>query len=149
MPISTAQMNDRSPKSMAQNPALGVADRVGVAASVLCAVHCALLPLVLAVLPALGLKFGGWIDFDQAFVVFASVLGATTLTLGYRRHRAFHAWALLVPGLVLVGLASFTSLHNHTSTHLVMMVVGGTMLAAAHALNLRLTHVATAGARRG
>ncbi|NLB58154.1 MAG: MerC family mercury resistance protein, partial [Gammaproteobacteria bacterium] len=78
------------------------ADRFGFAASFLCALHCALLPLAAALLPALGLNVGGWIDFDQAFVVFATVLGVTTLTVGYRRHRAFRAWALLVPGLAMV-----------------------------------------------
>ncbi|MBW3550759.1 MAG: MerC domain-containing protein [Proteobacteria bacterium] len=122
--------------------ALRRADRVGFAASFLCAVHCALLPVLLGLMPALGLKIGGWIDFDQAFVVFASLLGATTLGLGYRRHRAFHAWVLLVPGLLLVWVASFTALHDHTTTHVVMMTVGGLALAAAHLINLRLTHAA-------
>ena len=122
--------------------ALARADRVGFAASFLCAVHCALLPLVLALLPAFGLTIGGWVDFDQAFVVFATLLGATTLTLGYRRHRAFRAWALLLPGLVLVWAASFTALHDHTWLHAAVMAVGGLLLAAAHLLNLRLSHAA-------
>jgi hypothetical protein len=117
-----------------------VADRVGVVGSLLCAVHCALLPLVVAFLPAVGLNLGGWLDFDQAFVVFASLLGGTTLAMGYRRHREFHAWALLVPGLALVWAASFTPLHDHTSAHLALMVLGGSLLAAAHLVNLRLTH---------
>lgn len=121
---------------------LGAADRVGLGSSFLCALHCALLPILLALAPALGLKFNGWVDFDQAFVIFATLLGATTLTLGYRRHREFHAWALLAPGLALVWAASFTELHNHTATHLVLMVVGGVLLALAHLLNLRLTHAA-------
>jgi hypothetical protein len=119
---------------------LRTADKVGFAASFLCAVHCALLPLVVAFLPAVGLNLGGWLDFDQAFVVFASLLGGTTLAMGYRRHRAFHAWALLLPGLALVWAASFTSLHDHTAAHMALMVLGGSLLAAAHLLNLRLTH---------
>ena len=131
------------PATQTAPAALATADRVGLAASFLCAIHCALLPLVLALAPAFGLKLGGWVDFDQAFVVFATLLGATTLTLGYRRHRDFHAWALLVPGLAMVWAASFTPLHNHSLTHLVMMVVGGVLLALAHLVNLRLTHAAT------
>lgn len=123
--------------------ALRSADRLGFAASLLCAVHCALLPLALAVLPALGLKVGGFVDFDQAFVVFATLLGATTLTLGYRRHKAFHALALLVPGIALVWVGSFTPLHDHGVGHVVLMVAGGLMLAAAHLVNLRLTHRAS------
>ena len=123
---------------------LASADRVGVAASTVCAVHCALLPLLLGIAPALGLKVGGWVDFDQAFVVFASLLAATTLSLGYRRHRTFQAWALMLPGLALVWLGSFTSLHDHTLGHRVVMVIGGLLLAAAHVANLRLTHAAKA-----
>ena len=130
---------------MSANPStLTKADSLGFAASFLCAVHCALLPIALALLPSLGLGLGGWIDLDQGFVVFATLLGATTLTLGYRRHRTFHAWALLVPALVLVWIASFTPLHSHTAGHAVVMVIGGLMLAGAHFLNLRLTHAAGA-----
>lgn len=129
------------PKDMATtDSALRQADRAGFAASLLCAVHCAALPLVLALLPALGLGAGGWIDFDQAFVVFATLLGATTLTLGWRRHRAFHAWLLLVPGLAMVWTGAFTRLHDHGITHAVVMTTGGVLLACAHLINLRLTH---------
>ncbi|GAA4869568.1 MerC domain-containing protein [Luteimonas vadosa] len=124
--------------------ALRTADRFGFAASFLCAVHCALLPLALALLPALGLNVGGWIDLDQAFVVFATLLGLTTLTLGYRRHRAFRAWALLLPGLVMVWAGAFTSLHTHGLLHAAVMALGGGLLAAAHLANLRLTHGAGA-----
>jgi hypothetical protein len=121
---------------------LRIADRFGFAASFLCAIHCALLPLALALLPAFGLTAVGWVDIDQAFVVFATLLGATTLSLGYRRHRAFRAWALLLPGLGLVWAGAFTVLHNHGVLHAVVMVAGGLLLAAAHLLNLRLTHAA-------
>ncbi|MCD9028237.1 MerC domain-containing protein [Luteimonas sp. BDR2-5] len=116
------------------------ADRFGFAASLLCAVHCALFPVLLALLPAFGLSLGGWIDVDQAFVVFATLLGATTLTLGYRRHRAFRAWALLLPGLALVWAGAFTPLHDHSITHAAVMTLGGLLLAGAHLWNLRLTH---------
>jgi len=121
---------------------LSRADRFGFAASFLCAVHCALLPIALALLPSFGLEAGGWIDIDQAFVVFATLLGATTLSFGYRRHRAFRAWVLLLPGLGLVWIASFTPLHVHTTGHALLMTLGGLMLAGAHFLNLRLTHLA-------
>lgn len=125
--------------------ALKQADRIGFAASFLCAIHCALLPLALALLPALGLKVGGWIDIDQAFVIFATLLGATTLTLGWRRHRVFRAWMLLVPGLVLVWGGAFTPLHDHGVLHALVMTAGGLLLAAAHLVNLRLTHASTSG----
>ena len=128
----------------AQDSALRRADRVGFAASFLCAVHCALFPILLALLPAFGLNIGGWIDLDQAFVVFATLLGATTLTLGWRRHRAFRAWALLLPGLALVWTGAFSAFHDHGLLHAGLMTAGGLMIAGAHLLNLRLTHAAAA-----
>ncbi len=137
------QNRSHPPEDMSSS-ALKQADRVGFAASFLCAVHCALVPVLLAVVPAFGLKLGGWIDIDQAFVVFATLLGATTLTLGWRRHRTYRAWALLVPGLLLVWLGTFTSLHDHGLRHAAVMVAGGLLLAGAHLLNLRLTHAANA-----
>ena len=127
---------------MATPSALRIADRFGFAASFLCAIHCALLPLALALLPAFGLTAVGWVDIDQAFVVFATLLGAATMSLGYRRHRAFRAWALLLPGLGLVWAGAFTALHTHGVGHAVVMVAGGLLLAAAHVANLRLTHAA-------
>jgi len=36
-------------------------------------------------------------------------------------------------------------LHNHTLSHAMVMTIGGLLLAAAHFINLRLTHAATAG----
>lgn len=134
-------MSTPSPNVMSESASrLRKADRVGFTASLLCAIHCALLPIGVALIPALGLGIGGIVDFDQAFVVFAGLLGATTMTLGYRRHRAFHAWVLLLAGLVLVGAASFTPLHSHGLGHAALMTVGGLALAGAHLLNLRLTH---------
>ncbi|MBB1471433.1 MerC domain-containing protein [Luteimonas sp. MC1782] len=127
---------------MASPSAIRNADRVGFAASFLCAIHCALLPVALALLPALGFTAVGWVDIDQAFVVFATLLGATTLSLGYRRHRAFRAWALLLPGLGLVWAGAFTALHTHGVAHAAVMVSGGLLLATAHLVNLRLTHAA-------
>lgn len=133
---------------LTSRPNLRSADRLGVAASVLCALHCALLPVALALVPAVGLKAGGWTDVDQAFVVFASLLGLTTLSLGYRRHRAFRAWMLLAPGLALVWAGAFSSLHTHGAAHAVVMTGGGLLLAAAHLANLRLTHASVSARRR-
>lgn len=120
-------------------------DRVGMISSLVCALHCALLPLVLSVLPALGLGLFASADIDQAFAVFAGVLGITTLSIGFRRHRAFHAWALLLPGLAMIWAGSFTGLHDHSLAHALLMTCGGLLVAGAHMLNLRLSHRLLAG----
>ena len=74
-------------------------DRFGATGSVICAVHCALTPLLLAAIPSLGLSTWLGDGFERGFVVFVTVLGLFSLLWGYRRHRAFRALTLLFIGL--------------------------------------------------
>lgn len=115
-----------------------IADRVGVSAAWLCAVHCATWPLLIALLPALGVW--GWIGLEQSFVAFAALLGVTSLAVGYRRHRVFRAFWFLIPGLLLLIIASMTEVHENVVLHAVMMTAGGLLVGIAHLVNLRLNH---------
>jgi hypothetical protein len=117
-------------------------DRFGATGSLLCAVHCALLPALLAVAPALGLSF--WLSdgVEATIVIFVTLLGLFSLILGYRRHRALRALVLLLPGLVLLwaGLLH-PELHHSKVPHAVVMTLGGVLVGLAHLMNLRLNHV--------
>ncbi len=114
------------------------ADRLGVGAAWLCALHCAAWPLLLAVLPALG----AWnlAGIEEGFVVFAAILGLGSLVTGYRRHRTFRAFWFLVPGLALLGMGAFSEIHEDVVWHAVFMTAGGVLVGAAHLVNLRLSH---------
>lgn len=115
-------------------------DSIGSVGAMLCAVHCALLPVALALLPVLGLGFLASAGFEMGFVGFATLLATASLWHGYRGHRAYHAFALLVPGLV--GLWSgilVPALHESRLSHAVAMSIGGSLVAAAHLVNLRLS----------
>jgi hypothetical protein len=115
-------------------------DLVGAVGSAVCALHCAALPFMLAAVPALGLTVLADEAFERGFVVFASLFALTSLVIGFRRHRAFRALMFLVPGVFLLGVGAFSSLHTDVLTHAVLMTAGGTFIACAHVLNLRLTH---------
>ena len=116
-------------------------DRIGAGGSLLCAIHCALLPLVIAALPSLGIA--GWLGdrFEWAFVSFATGLGLFSLIVGYRRHGSVRALSLLVPGLIaLWGGLLLKPLHHALIPHAIAMTFGGTMVGLAHLANLRLNH---------
>ena len=118
-----------------------LADRFGFAASMLCAIHCAALPVVLALLPSFGI--GVWLGegFEQAFVLFATLLGMFTMAWGYRRHRAVRALWLLLPGLAVLWVGVlYAPLHETLVAHAVAMTLGGTLVGLAHLANLRLNH---------
>ncbi len=116
-------------------------DRFGAAGSLLCAIHCALLPLAIALLPSLGVAVLAGDGFEQGFVAFASVFALLVLGWSYRRHRALRALTLLVPGLALLWWAVlYPPLHASTWPHAVVMTTGGTLVGLAHWANLRLNH---------
>ena len=118
-----------------------LADRFGFAASMLCAIHCAALPVVLALLPSFGI--GVWLGegFEQAFVLFATLLGLFTMAWGYRRHRAVRALWQLLPGLAVLWVGVlYAPLHETLVAHAVAMTLGGTLVGLAHLANLRLNH---------
>ncbi|MGY0558440.1 MULTISPECIES: MerC domain-containing protein [unclassified Lysobacter] len=118
-----------------------ILDRLGAYGSILCAIHCALLPVVIALLPALGLISMGNDRFEQAFVVFATLLGLFSLIQGYRRHGVVRALGLLIPGLLVLWLAVlYAPLHHSLVPHAIAMTFGGTLVGLAHVANLRLNH---------
>jgi hypothetical protein len=116
------------------------ADRFGATASFLCALHCAVLPLVIAVLPALGLGFLANHAFERAFIAFASVLALASLAIGFRRHRRFRAFWFLVPGVALLLLGIVVDIDGRPLTHALLVSLGGTLVAISHLTNLRLAH---------
>ncbi|MFT4257804.1 MAG: MerC domain-containing protein [Pseudoxanthomonas sp.] len=116
-------------------------DHFGAAGSLVCAVHCALLPLLIALLPAIGVS--AWLGdgFERAFVIFATLLGVLSLALGYRRHRVVRALGVLALGLATLWAAVlYVPLHHSLIPHAVAMTFGGTLVGVAHVINLRLNH---------
>jgi MerC mercury resistance protein len=118
-----------------------VLDRLGATGSLLCAIHCALLPLLIALLPSFGIA--AWLGegFEQGFVLFATLLGLSTLVWSYRRHRVMRAIGLLLPGLAALWFGVlYAPLHHSLVPHAIVMTFGGTLVGLAHLLNLRLNH---------
>lgn len=134
---SAPQLNNSAHDALAH-----AADRLGATASFLCALHCAALPFVLTVLPALGLSFLGDHRFERIFIAFASVLALTTLIRGYRKHRVPAALFLLTPGLILLWTGGWIfDTGSAPILHATLVALGGCCLALAHIVNMRLTHL--------
>ncbi len=122
-------------------------DRFGALASFLCAVHCALLPLLIAALPAIGLGFLAEHGWERGFIAFACLLATTTLGFGFRHHQRRLAFGFLVPGIALLLAGVTVDVAVHEGLHATLVSLGGTLVALAHVANLRLSHVHTAQCR--
>lgn len=116
-------------------------DRLGATAATLCAVHCAVLPLAMAFLPALGLEFLASHAFEGFFLAFTTVFAVLSVGHSLRAHGRFFAWPLLLIGLAILFAERFVpAIHDHALLHALTMTTAGTLVAVAHLLNLRLAH---------
>lgn len=94
-------------------------DRVGMATSTLCAIHCAVLPFVIGLLPLIGLSFVANSLFEWGMVGFAAIVGTISLFRGHKVHRKHTAFCFFVPGLALVlaGLMFFSCVCSECGLH--------------------------------
>ena len=76
-------------------------DKVGIAVTSLCAIHCIMLPVLLPVLPLLGLTSVHNHAFERIILLITMVLGFITLFAGFHRyHRKLYPfYSLFLGGL--------------------------------------------------
>ncbi len=114
-------------------------DGVAVTASVLCLIHCLVLPVLLVALPVLVTMLA----VPESFRTFAFILALPTsvlaMTLGRRRHKL--RWPLVVAGIGLTLLGVGTFLIASEAAERVDTSMGAVLLAVAHVGNWRaLSH---------
>src|ERR1700754_2889648 len=75
-------------------------DAMGISVSLLCAIHCAVLPLFFTSLPLFGLEILHSKVFEYGMIAFAAVIGSYALYHGWKKHH--HKIAPLL--IFLIGL---------------------------------------------
>jgi hypothetical protein len=110
-------------------------DRIGVTASTLCAVHCAVVPVFITSLPLLGMDFlaKAWVEWGMIF--FALAIGGYSIGGSYfKAHRNLLPLILLAIGFGVIMLGH-AFLNTHTERYVVP--AGGLLIALAHVVNQR------------
>jgi hypothetical protein len=112
-------------------------DAIGITASVACAIHCAVLPLIYSTLPLFGMNIIHNLAFEAGMVFLAFSIGSYSFYHGFRRHH--HSWlpfGLFTVGIVLLVLKLFLV---HYETWLLIPAVA--LIVVAHFLNFRFCRV--------
>jgi hypothetical protein len=127
-----------------ENKLVASLDTLGIAASSLCMVHCLAMPLVIGILPILGLQF---LEGHSAHVILAGfVLSFALLAVvpGYLKHRRKDILGMMLVGLSLVLYATFVAERTlGEAWELPLITVGNLILVATHFRN-RAMHRCTA-----
>lgn len=110
-------------------------DAIGAGLSFACALHCALQPLLLALLPLLGL--GVLLDerLETMFLGFSILLAGTSVISGWRHHRQPQALPLLGLATALIVLSRVPAFE---AAEMPLAVCGALSVMSAHLLNLWL-----------
>lgn len=108
-------------------------DAFGSLAALVCAIHCAALPLAAVAMPLATVEVLGDHRIERVFVVFAGMFGALVLGSGLSRSRMGAVLGLF--GLAIGLLAAGALSEQTTLAHALTMTLGGLGLGAAHGLN--------------
>jgi hypothetical protein len=122
----------------ARAPVTDWLERAAVGASILCLVHCAGLPLLLAALPALSRLIALPEQFHLWILILAIPASGTALLLGAVRHRTWRPLGAGCVGLALLSAGAILLLGGRYETPVTIM--GSLCLVFAHIDNWRLRH---------
>ena len=112
-------------------------DAFGIAASVACATHCAVLPLILSSLPLFGINIIENQGFEFLMIALAFVVGVYSLYHGRKKHHhSYYPMVLFGAGLSLLFIKSM--LHSHS---LMLLLPAVSLVVIAHYLNYKLCRV--------
>jgi MerC mercury resistance protein len=112
-------------------------DAMGILSSLACAVHCAILPLVVASLPVLGINIIHNRAFELAMIIVALSIGSISLLHGYRKHHnRLMPLGFFCLGFVLLIAKQYW--HEHEMKLLPFAVI---FICVAHLTNLRLNRL--------
>ncbi len=112
-------------------------DAFGIAASVACAIHCAVLPLILSSLPLFGVNIIENQGFEFIMIALAFVVGVYSLYHGRKKHHhSYYPMLLFAAGISLLFIKSM--LHSH---RLMLLLPAVTLVVIAHYLNYKLCRV--------
>jgi len=110
-------------------------DNIGMTASTLCAIHCAVVPLIITALPLIGLGFLANPWFEWGMILLALIIGASAVSLSYIRvHQKLLPLILLSTGfaIIITGHLFITGWIEG-----IIVPLGGLTIAAAHFVNYK------------
>ena len=112
-------------------------DSLGIATSITCAIHCALLPVFISSLPVFGINIVHNSLFEWGMIALAFVVGSFALFHGYgKHHKSFIPFLIFLTGFVSLVLKQFIPAAEYKFlTFAVLLIV------SAHVYNYRLCHI--------
>lgn len=121
-----------------KNRGADLLDKLGMSASIACAIHCLVLSLLLVMAPVVSLGFFGSEWFHLVFLFLVVPVGAVAFWSGYKIHRQRRLLLAGSIGLIIMGFAALLEVSILPPLAAsALTATGGVLLVAAHWGNLR------------
>ena len=111
-------------------------DGLGIATSLACAIHCAVLPLILTTLPLFGINIIHNLVFEWVMIIAALFIGTYSLYHGYRKHHR----SLVPVILFFLGFSFLVAKQINHSTEIILLIPAVILIVSAHYYNYKLCH---------
>jgi len=111
-------------------------DKVGISASIMCAVHCLLMPVLLPFIALSHLKIISEPFFENGMITFAVLVASFALTRGYcSQHKQVLPFYFYAAGMTFVLLGKFLIAEDLEA---LLVPIGAFFFAVSHSVNLLL-----------
>jgi hypothetical protein len=119
-------------------------DTLGITTTIICAIHCAILPLMLTSLPLFGNNLIDNLAFEYFMIALAAGIGLYSLTHGFKRHHHAKRPILVFSfGILMLLLKQF--FHEQQIWFLIPGVIA---IISAHLMNIKFCRITGEGNRR-
>lgn len=110
-------------------------DRIGFIISITCAIHCAIMPILLIFFPYFLLSLFLTEKLEIYILLSSLILSITSVCFGLKQHKNIKILLIFSVGLISILIGRFIyHNHEHTSVNF-FMVLGGLFLSASHWIN--------------
>lgn len=111
-------------------------DALGIFTSIACAIHCALLPVLMSTLPVFGINIIHNVFFEWGMIALAFVVGSYSLFHGFiKHHRSLAPVSIFTVGFAFLLLKQF-----FVELDIPFLVIAVALIISAHFYNYRLCH---------
>ena len=111
-------------------------DKMGIATSVICAIHCALLPALTATLPVFGINIVDNAFFEWGMITLAFFVGVYSLYHGFiKHHRNYIPVYIFGAGFCFLVLKQFFKQYEY-----LFLAIAVILIISAHYYNYQLCH---------
>lgn len=116
-------------------------DKIGMVASISCAIHCTLLPFIMIAVPTFSVSLFASEEIEWLFLGISFLLNLISLCFGFKKHKSYKAFSFSGIGFGLIVICNMIKIHYSRHNHFefdlynIILILGGISIALSYYFN--------------